>query len=150
MSEGFKRPESVLVVLYNQYNEVLVLQRDDDPFFWQSVTGSLEDNESPIQTALREVGEETGIDLSVSPLLISDCRRVNQYVIREDWRHRYAQGVSTNFEYVFCACVPKGSKIVLTEHLQYLWLDKVSAIEKVWSNTNKEAIKRFVPEAICK
>lgn len=149
MSTPYKRPESVLVVLYNQHRQVLVLQRDDDASFWQSVTGSLEDNETPIQTALREVQEETGISLcGLSD--IADCRLTNQYLIRQDWRIRYAPGISRNFEYVFCAQVSGDSPIVLTEHLHYLWLDKRSAIQKVWSNTNKDAIQRFVPEAACK
>lgn len=144
-----KRPESVLVVLYNEHKEVLVLQRDDDADFWQSVTGSLELNESPVQTAMREVLEETGIDLHhrmFTAQQIMDCRQVNQYVIREDWRYRYAKNVTTNFEYVFCAQVPANADIVLTEHLQFLWLSKTEAIKKVWSNTNKQAIFKFVPD----
>jgi dATP pyrophosphohydrolase len=43
----FKYPVSVLVVIYAQDTKrVLMLQRRDDPDFWQSVTGSLEE-ESP-------------------------------------------------------------------------------------------------------
>lgn len=141
-----KRPESVLVIMFNEDHQVLVLQREDDPTFWQSVTGSLEDDEVPIQTALREVEEETGIDIVNTGLILADCRQVNQYVIRPDWRYRYAQGVDKNFEYVFCVQIPKLSTIILTEHLDYLWLDKAQAIDKVWSKTNKQAIKQFVPE----
>ena len=59
----FKRPESVLVVLYDEHHRLLVLQRDDDPDFWQSVTGTVEHGEMPEETALREVAEETGIVL---------------------------------------------------------------------------------------
>jgi dATP pyrophosphohydrolase len=142
-----KRPESVLVVLFNEQQQVLVLQREDDPNFWQSVTGSMEIGEVPVQTALREVLEETGIDIVGCKLLIADCRQVNQYVIREDWRYRYAQGVTTNFEYVFCVQIPAQSAIHLTEHLQYLWLEKSAAIAKVWSATNKIAIEQFVPKS---
>lgn len=150
----FKRPESVLVVLFDEYFRVLVLQRDDDANFWQSVTGSLEANEVPIQTAYREVLEEIGLDISKATSLsgqskvgqIADCRLINQYVIREDWRYRYAPGTRHNFEYVFCAQIPSTTNIVLTEHLQYLWLSKQDAIQKVWSNTNKQAIERFVPK----
>lgn len=41
---NYKRPESVLVVIYaNSSGRVLMLQRRDDPDFWQSVTGSLEE-----------------------------------------------------------------------------------------------------------
>ncbi len=40
---SFKPPVSVLVVIYAEDTKrVLMLQRRDDPAFWQSVTGSLE------------------------------------------------------------------------------------------------------------
>jgi dATP pyrophosphohydrolase len=136
----------VLVVIFNEHNEVLVLQRDDDASFWQSVTGSLEDGEVPIQTALREVLEETGVDIVSNKLILADCRLTNQYVIRQDWRHRYEKGVCNNFEYVFCLQIPKSSTIRLTEHLQHIWLEKSAAIAQVWSKTNKLAIKQFVPD----
>ncbi|MFT6268911.1 MAG: dATP pyrophosphohydrolase [Alphaproteobacteria bacterium] len=148
-----KRPESVLVVLYDEYNHVLVLQRMDDAEFWQSVTGTMEGSEVPIQTAAREVQEETGINLAFSRHgkggflhHLMDCRLTNQYLIREDWRYRYAPGVTKNFEYVFCAQVPSQSKIILTEHTAFKWMSKQDAIAKVWSVTNKHAIERFVPE----
>lgn len=61
---NYKRPESVLVVIYAKSSgRVLMLQRRDDPDFWQSVTGSLEEGEAPLQTAQREVKEEVGIDI---------------------------------------------------------------------------------------
>jgi len=44
---GYKRPESVLVVLYDEHHRILLLQRDDDASFWQSVTGTIETGESP-------------------------------------------------------------------------------------------------------
>ena len=151
----YKRAESALVVLYNEHNHVLVLQRNDDPLFWQSVTGTMEGHESPIQTAAREVLEETGIDLRFSKVgtgsylyHLMDCRTVNQYAIRPQWQYRYAPGVKRNFEYVFCAQVPVTSEITLTEHTAYEWLSKPLAIAKVWSNTNKQAIAQFVPNGI--
>ena len=42
--------------------QVLIMERADKPGFWQSVTGSLEAGETPMQTAIREVKEETGLD----------------------------------------------------------------------------------------
>lgn len=41
---NYKRPESILAVIYARSSgRVLMLQRRDDPDFWQSVTGSLEE-----------------------------------------------------------------------------------------------------------
>lgn len=151
----FKRPESVLVVLYNEHNHVLVMQRLDDPKFWQSVTGSMEDGETAIQTAVREVFEETGIQLSIEKpsqaevlYHVVDCQKTNQYNIRDEWRYRYAPHVNVNVEHVFSAKVAASKHIKLTEHASYLWLNKTQAMEKVWSNTNKDAIKRFVPAVL--
>ena len=59
-----KRPVSVLVLLHDGAGHVLLLERADRAGFWQSVTGSLEDGETPVQAALREVAEETGITIT--------------------------------------------------------------------------------------
>lgn len=143
---SFKRPESALIVIYDSAGRVLVLQRDDDADFWQSVTGTLESDELPIQAAQREVFEETGIDIAAAGLQLIDCRHANQYEIRQLWRHRYAPEVTVNTEYVFSVCVRGDEEITLTEHLSYLWMSKADAIEKVWSTTNKIAIQQFVPD----
>jgi len=58
---AYKLPVSVLVIIYAEDTKrVLMLQRRDDPAFWQSVTGSLEEGETALQAAAREVKEEVG------------------------------------------------------------------------------------------
>ena len=67
----FKRPESVLVVVYTRTGKVLLLRRADHPEFWQSVTGSMEwGDEQPAETAVRELREETGI--TAAPAALTD------------------------------------------------------------------------------
>ena len=57
-----KIPESVLVVIHTPEREVLLIERADAPGFWQSVTGSKDVFDEPLeQTCIREVEEETGI-----------------------------------------------------------------------------------------
>ena len=69
-----KNNNTVLIIVYTENaNQLLMLQRRDDPAFWQSVTGSLEQNETPYQAALREVREETGIDIAAENLQLIDC-----------------------------------------------------------------------------
>ena len=60
--EKYKRPESVLVVIYSKTGHVLMMQRVFPKEFWQSVTGSLEWGENAEQAAKRELKEETGLD----------------------------------------------------------------------------------------
>ena len=147
MSAHWRIPESALIVIYNQAGQVLVMQRNDDPLFWQSVTGTREAAESPYQTALREVGEETGINITASGYQLIDCKQTNQYEIRDRWRHRYPPDVKINTEHVFSLRVANEQGIILTEHSAYAWLSKAQAMAKVWSPTNRAAIELFVPNA---
>ena len=91
---SFKLPVSVLVVIYAEDTKrVLMLQRRDDPAFWQSVTGSLEAGETALQAAAREVKEEVAIDVACEQLTLIDCQRTVEFEIFSHLRHRYAPGV---------------------------------------------------------
>lgn len=144
----YRIPQSSLIVVYNQSGQVLVMQRNDDPEFWQSVTGTLEAGEKPIETAAREVQEETGIDIVAQQYQLVDCNKINTYAIRAMWQHRYPPDTAFNTEHVFAVAVSDQQAIVLTEHSAYLWLDKHLAMEKVWSDTNREAIELYVPNIV--
>ena len=58
---AFKTPISALVLIHTADLQVLLMERADKSGYWQSVTGSVEGDESPRQTAIREVLEETGL-----------------------------------------------------------------------------------------
>ena len=75
----YKQPISVLVVIFTRDLDVLMLERAAHPGFWQSVTGSREDDELPIVTAAREVGEETGLD--TSRFQLTDWQKTNRFEI---------------------------------------------------------------------
>ncbi|WP_369788142.1 dihydroneopterin triphosphate diphosphatase [Rouxiella sp. WC2420] len=142
---SYKRPESILVVIYaSNTGRVLMLQRRDDTQFWQSVTGSLEDGESPAQTAQREVMEEVGIDIAAENLYLQDCDRCVEFELFAHLRYRYAPGVSWNKEHWFCLALPEEREIPLTEHLAYRWLDKAAAAAFTKSPSNQQAIEEFV------
>jgi ATP/GTP-binding protein len=54
------RPASAGVVIYNDKKEALVLKANYKPY-WSFPGGWIEDNQTPIQAAVRELSEETGI-----------------------------------------------------------------------------------------
>jgi dihydroneopterin triphosphate diphosphatase len=148
----YKVPESVLVIIHTASLEVLLIERADKPGYWQSVTGSKDTPDEPLmETAIREVFEETGIravesapieanEVHISSL--SDWQLCNVYDIYPVWRHRYAPGVCRNTEHVFGLLVPRNVPIALAprEHLNHLWLPYREAADRCFSPSNAEAI----------
>ena len=136
-----KIPESVLVVIHTPALEVLLIERVDHPGFWQSVTGSRDSPDEPLlQTAAREVGEETGI--VASPEDLRDWAVSNIYDIYPQWRHRYALGVTRNTEHVFGLCLLRQTAVTLNprEHTAWQWLPWLEAADQCFSASNAEAI----------
>lgn len=155
MQKPYKIPESVLVVIHTPELDVLLIERADKPGYWQSVTGSKDREDEPLeQTAVREVFEETGILIAdetsadpgrsnrVSRDRLTDWQLSNVYEIYPVWRHRYAPGVTRNTEHVFGLCVPRGIPVVLAprEHTAYRWLPWREAANQCFSPSNAEAI----------
>lgn len=144
----YKRPVSVLIVIYAQdTGRVLMLQRRDDPDFWQSVTGSLEEGESALHAALREVKEEVAIDVVAEHLALIDCQRCVEFEIFTHLRHRYAPGIMRNTESWFCLALPNERQITITEHLAWVWKDAKEAASMTKSWSNRQAIEEFVIDA---
>ena len=130
----------MLVVIHTPDLEVLLLERAKHPGFWQSVTGSQEDDETLIETALREVNEETGIGAGAEKIL--PWRIANHFEIFSEWRHRYAPGITHNVEHVFSLEVAAGTpvKIAPAEHLACRWLPWREAAAACFSWSNRDAI----------
>lgn len=140
---AYKTPVSALVLIHTADLQVLLLERADKAGFWQSVTGSLEDGETPYDAAIREVKEETGLDTRQYDL--QDWQLSNVYEIYPHWRHRYAPGVTHNTEHVFGLELPAALPVQLSpaEHVRYEWVDWREAARRVFSWTNVEALKEL-------
>ncbi len=143
----YKQPVSTLVVIYTSALEVLLLERADHPGYWQSVTGSRDGEESLRETALREAGEETGLD--AAQYVLTDWQLKNVYDIYPKWQHRYPPGTMHNTEHVFGLELPGKLPVQLSprEHLSYMWLPWQAAAEKVFSPSNRAAIL-LLPERV--
>jgi len=144
--EIYKTPISVLVVIHTPELQVLLLERTDHPGYWQSVTGSQHQDETLSQTAARETAEETGLD--AASFLLTDLNLLSKYEIFQEWRWRYAPEVTHNTEHAFSLLLPKPIPVAVTarEHLRYIWLPQQEAVEKVFSWSNAEAIRKLVPQ----
>ncbi|AGH38644.1 Dihydroneopterin triphosphate pyrophosphatase [Bibersteinia trehalosi USDA-ARS-USMARC-188] len=142
----YKNPHSVLVVIYAKNSgRVLMLQRQDDPDFWQSVTGSIEEGELPYQTAIREVAEETGIDIIAQNLSLYDCKQSVEFEIFPQFRYKYAPEITHNTEHWFLLGLPNEIEPQLSEHLAYQWLSVEAAIVLTKSPNNAQAMAKYLP-----
>lgn len=154
MTNRFKIPQSVLVVIHTLEGDVLLIRRvEPDPAappFWQSVTGAKDtEDEDWALTAAREVWEETGLDCRPGGPLqhrLNDWALENVYPIYPRWLHRYAPGVTHNTERVFGLLVPEACEVTLApmEHTHYCWLPYTEAADLCFSPSNAEAVLQLM------
>jgi dATP pyrophosphohydrolase len=139
----YKRPESVLVLVYTTAGEVLMLRRHEPADFWQSVTGSLRWGESAAEAAARELREETGL----AHRGLRDCGRSRRFPIIEPWARRYAPEARENTEHLFALACEGRQPVRLNpdEHAEYRWLSADEAAALASSYTNRDAILEIVP-----
>ena len=140
---------SVLVVIHTAELEVLLLERASHPGYWQSVTGSLERLDEPLeQAAAREVREETGIEAARARL--TRWNVANSFEIYAEWRHRFAPGVTRNTEHVFGLELKRRLPVTIApaEHLAFAWLPWREAAQKCFSWSNRDAIRLLGERAV--
>ena len=139
--QSFRRPESVLIVIYTAAGEFLLLERRKPPGFWQSVTGSLEWGETADACARRELIEETGITQGV----LVNLQWTQVYEVLPAFGKKYAPGVTRNLEHAFALKLRERVSVTLSEseHVQYRWLPAAQAIALASSSTNRAVIQQL-------
>ncbi|MGQ0545590.1 MAG: dihydroneopterin triphosphate diphosphatase [Betaproteobacteria bacterium] len=144
-----KLPVSVLVVVHTSALEVLLLERTSHPGYWQSVTGSLERPDEPLEAAAaREVLEETGIDARAGRL--TPWPVASRFEIYAQWRHRFAAGVTHNTEHVLGLelAAPPPVRLAPAEHVAFAWLPWREAAARCFSWSNRDAIRMLGERAV--
>lgn len=141
-TDGWKRPESVLVLVCTRAGDVLLLERRRPRGFWQSVTGSLRWGEDAATAARRELFEETGLRARC----LRDLRRGERFPIVPPWRARYSPSVRFNREHWFVLMLDGRRTVRLSphEHRQCRWLSAAVAVRKASSWTNRELIRCWI------
>jgi dihydroneopterin triphosphate diphosphatase len=139
--QQFRRPESVLIVIYTADGEYLLLERRRPAGYWQSVTGSLEWGELADAAARREVIEETGITQGV----LVNLQWTQVYEIMPAFGKVYAPGISLNLEHAFSLRLSQRVPVTLSEseHVQFRWATALDALETVSSITNRNVISEL-------
>lgn len=117
--------------------------------FWQSVTGSLEVDDTHRQAAVREVLEETGFVARDEDLI--ELGLVNTFEIAPQWRARYAPGVTHNEEMCFALKVEEREvRLDPLEHVAYVWQPYARAIEMLfWESTKRAFAATQLSLSVC-
>lgn len=125
------------IVCYNDKKndwEFLLLRRSMNTIYpgtWQGVTGKIENSETPYQTALRELEEETG--LKAYRLFTVD--KVNMfYDAKKD---------TMNLIPVFGVIVQSNDIILSKEHTEYKWCDLNETIKLITWDQQKKGVQIF-------
>ncbi len=147
---SYRRPESILLIVYTPECKTLLLKRTPPGGFWQSVTGSMNwEGESVRQTALRELKEETGIEVNITDII--DWNRSFRFEIPHQVQHRYHEAHRTNKENMLSVCLPDELPVVLRaqEHTDYQWTSIQRAQQIVWSWSNRDALRMVEKSTGC-
>ena len=121
-----------------------MLQRRDDPDFWQSVTGSLEADETPNETAIRELWEEVRLKIEVKSTALLDCNESIEFEIFPHFRYKYAPNVTHCREHWFLLAVEQEFTPELTEHLAFQWVSLTQTIQITKSPNNAKTIRKYL------
>ncbi len=132
-----RRPKQVLVFLYkkvkNEYLYCIFLRTSGE---WQGVSGGVEDDESLVDAAKREVLEETGNVIS-DIMELSSITSISVVDVVGDFR--FGDDLYVIPEYSFGAYC--GGDIKLSsEHKDYKWVSYDEAIKFLKYDSNKTAL----------
>lgn len=131
----------MLIVIYTQGGEFLMMERRRPPGFWQSVTGSLEWGETADACARRELIEETGITQG----RLVNLQWTQVYDILPSFGKKYAPGITRNLEHAFALKLAERAPVTLSEseHVQFRWTTAAQATALASSSTNRAVIQKL-------
>jgi dATP pyrophosphohydrolase len=105
---------------------------------WQAISGGGEDSETPVQAAVRETLEETGI-VAGDALLPLDSRASIPVAVFADTAH-WPDDLFVVPEYAFGLFVSDATVHLSEEHVEVAWLPFREAHERLTWDSNKVAL----------
>ena len=154
MSGRYRRPEKTLIYLYRRKLfrpecplEYLLLQRSHSKagHIWQTVVGAAKWGEELVETARREVYEETGLTRLRGITAIGYAFSF-PFQLAPEQKSYYAPDVQYIHNIVFAAEVMGIQRITLSdEHIAHGWFSFEEAMEKIYWTQDREALARLHP-----
>jgi 8-oxo-dGTP diphosphatase len=121
------------VALFNSGGELLLLHRKDNDK-WTMPGGTLDFGESLTQCAIREVHEETGLQIRITGLIGT---YTNPHILIA-----YSDGeVRQEFTFVYAAEIESGDLIIDDESKEASWVSLTSAVELPLAESHRRRLK---------
>lgn len=136
-----RAPFQTLIILYKECGkEILygVFLRKKEKI-WQFISGGGENDESPNETAIRELKEETGIDIKGNELIKLESSSTIP-VVNITGKYTWGENVFVVPEYSFAINVNNRKIILSDEHKAMQWMHYNEAISKLKYDSNKTAL----------
>ena len=128
-----KEEVSAGIILFNEIKDKEFLLLNYPSKHWDFVKGKMEKDETPLETALRETKEETGI---------SDVEFIDGFKEEIEYNF-YADNQEIHKKVIFFLGKTKTIDIILShEHLDFIWLDFNNALEKITYKNAKNLLKK--------
>lgn len=129
----------VKVVVHDGERVLLLHRRPERGNFWQPITGSIEEDETPLETARRELQEETGQTAEPSELdLVQSFMIESQYLAS-----RFAAPIVANeVGYSVRLDSREPVRIDAAEHDTFAWFTFAEAYERIRWTDDREALER--------
>lgn len=130
----------VKVMIHDDHRVLLLHRKPERGNFWQPITGSIEDGETPIETARREIVEETGNAGEPNPLDLEQS-----FMIESQFLAARHAGPIIASEVGFVAQLPSTATIQMDaeEHDAFGWFSFSEAYEKIRWSDDREALERL-------
>lgn len=135
-----RAPFQILAIPYRINDDSIlfcVMHRSDEDI-WQFVAGGGEDNETPLESAKREIFEETGVN-SKNIFQLTSTAYVPADCILECHRKMWSEDTYVIPEYCFAfECSDEIS--LSSEHTKYMWMSYNEAEKTLSWDSNKTAL----------
>lgn len=136
-----RAPYQTLTILYKEKNNKIlyaIFYRSSHPI-WQFVSGGGEDNETPLETVVREIMEETSIVVDKKEIEQLDSKTTIP-VINITGEYTWGKNVYVIPEYTFAIKLKNCNIKLSNEHKEYKWVEYDEAIKKLKYDSNKTAL----------
>ena len=107
---------------------------------WDFVKGEIEEGERPLETALRELEEETGIKKDQVRQIPGFKEKIH-FMFRDKWTKSKVKPLISKYVYFFLF-ESKTTKVKLSEHTDFTWLKYEEAVEKATFKTAKDLLRK--------